>query len=103
MATENILMAAVAAGGDRQTLHEKIRRHSQAAAKVVKQDGLPNDLLTRLAADDAFHGIQFDDVMNPSRFVGPAPEQVDEFIREVIDPMRRKHPAACGLSGEVQV
>ena len=65
MATENILMAAVAAGGDRQDLHERIRRHSQAAAAVVKGEGGPNDLLDRLAADPAFARVDLRAVMEP--------------------------------------
>jgi len=91
MASENILMTAVAAGGDRQDLHERIRQHSQAAAATVKQLGGENDLLSRLAADEAFHGIDFSDVLEPSRFVGRAAEQVDEFLRDVLQPMRDRH------------
>ena len=88
MATENILMAAVQAGGDRQDLHEKIREHSQAAAAEVKQHGRPNDLFDRLAADEAFAGVDLEALMDPSQFVGRAPEQVDEFIRDIIEPIR---------------
>ena len=73
MATENILMAAVAAGGDRQDLHERIRRHSQAAAAVVKEQGGPNDLLERLAADPAFAKVDLAAALEPSQFVGRAP------------------------------
>ena len=70
MATENILMAAVAAGGDRQDLHERIRRHSQAAAAVVKQQGRPNDLLERLAADPAFAKVDLTAALDPRQFIG---------------------------------
>jgi adenylosuccinate lyase len=94
MATENILMAAVAAGGDRQDLHERIRRHSQAAGKVVKEEGRPNDLLERLAADPAFAKVNLSTVMDPAQYVGRAPQQVDEFLTEVIAPIR----ARCGAS-----
>jgi len=103
MATENILMAAVAAGGDRQDLHERIRRHSQAAAVVVKQEGGPNDLIQRLRADEAFAHVDLDAVLEPRRFVGRAPEQVDEFIAEVIEPIRAKYPRALGGGAEVEV
>ena len=103
MATENILMAAVAAGGDRQDLHERIRRHSQAAAAVVKQEGGRNDLMDRLADDEAFAGVDLRAALEPSRFVGRAPEQVDEFIAEVVNPIRAKYPEALGLEGQVNV
>ncbi len=91
MATENILMAAVSAGGDRQDLHERIRRHSQAAAAVVKEQAEPNDLLQRLAADPAFTKVDLEAEMEPSRFVGRAPQQVDEFLADVVAAIRAKY------------
>lgn len=91
MATENILMAAVAAGGDRQQLHERIRQHSQAAAAVVKGEGKPNDLMDRLRGDDAFAGADLEAAMEPSQFVGRAPEQVDQFIEQVVAPIRERY------------
>ncbi|MGQ9821958.1 MAG: adenylosuccinate lyase [Thermogutta sp.] len=91
MATENILMAAVAAGGDRQELHERIRRHSHAAAAAVKNDGKPNDLLERLRADPAFSAVDFSAELDPRRFLGRAPEQVDEFVAELVEPIRRQY------------
>ncbi|MGQ9606263.1 MAG: adenylosuccinate lyase [Thermogutta sp.] len=91
MATENILMAAVAAGGDRQELHERIRRHSHAAAAAVKNDGKPNDLLERLRADPAFSAVDFSAELDPRRFIGRAPEQVDEFVAELVEPIRRQY------------
>ncbi|HUT09679.1 MAG TPA: adenylosuccinate lyase [Thermoguttaceae bacterium] len=103
MATENVLMAAVAAGGDRQELHERIRRHSQAAATVVKQEGGRNDLLQRLADDEAFAGVDLDEILDPSRFIGRAPEQVDEFIAEVVEPIRKKYPDALDTAAKVDV
>jgi len=103
MATENILMAAVAGGGDRQELHERIRRHSQAAAAVVKEQGGENDLLARLAADEAFAAVDLAAALEPSKFVGRAPQQVDEFLAEVVEPMRAKYPGALSLAGEVNV
>jgi adenylosuccinate lyase len=103
MATENILMAAVAAGGDRQDLHERIRRHSQAAAAMVKQEGAPNDLLDRLAADPAFAKVDLDAALDPRKFVGRAPEQVDEFLAEVIEPILAKYSMAMLAGGEIRV
>jgi adenylosuccinate lyase len=84
-------MAAVKAGGDRQELHEKIRLHSQAAAAQVKKFGKPNDLIGRLRADVAFTKIDFEKVLDPAAYVGRAPQQVDEFIRGVVTPVRKKH------------
>lgn len=93
MATENIMMEAVQQrGGDRQDLHERIRQHSHAAGRVVKEEGQPNDLLQRLAADEAFAGLDFAAALDPKQYVGRAPEQVDEFIAEVVDPIRRRYP-----------
>jgi len=91
MATENILMAAVKAGGDRQELHEKIRLHSQAAAAQVKKFGRPNDLIGRLRADIAFAKIDFAEVLDPAAYIGRAPQQVDEFVRSVVTPVRKKY------------
>jgi adenylosuccinate lyase len=91
MATENILMAGVMAGGNRQQLHERIRQHSQAAAAQVKQFGKHNDLIDRLKADPAFKKVSFKKVLNPSKYIGRAPQQVDEFIRDVVTPIRRKY------------
>jgi adenylosuccinate lyase len=101
MATENILMAATAAGGDRQDLHERIRRHSQAAAAVVKQQGGKNDLLDRLKGDKAFAGIDLEAATDPNSLVGRSPEQVDEFLAEVVGPIRKQY--ASKLAGEVEV
>lgn len=92
LATEEILVAGVRAGGDRQDLHERIRRHSMAASAVVKQDGKPNDLIDRLKADPAFAGIDWSIVLDPARFVGRAPEQVDEFLAEHVEPALGRYP-----------
>jgi adenylosuccinate lyase len=100
MASENILMAAVAAGGDRQDLHERIRSHSMEAASVVKREGRPNDLLDRLAADDAFRNVNLEAATDPSRFTGRAATQVEEFVREVVDPIRER---LGGQSPEAEV
>jgi len=85
MATENIIMACVKAGGDRQDLHEAVRIHSVAAAKVMKEGG-ENDLLERIAGDEIFAAVrdQLDSLTNPADYVGRSPEQVDEFIDEVV-------------------
>ena len=103
MASENLLMAAVEAGGDRQELHGVIRRHSQAAAAVVKQEGKPNDLLARLAADGAFAKVNVTAAMDPAQFVGRAPEQVDEFLAKVVAPIRGKYAGAFAAAAEVRV
>jgi len=103
MATEEILMAGVQQGGDRQELHERIRRHSLAAAEQVKMQGRPNDLLERLRDDEAFAKIDFGNVMDPRRFVGRAPEQVDEFIRRVVAPIRERYRADLGQAVELKV
>jgi adenylosuccinate lyase len=91
MATENILMAAVKAGGHRQVIHEKIRQHSHEAAAQVKQLGEPNDLINRLKADAAFVKVDFQKVLNPKDYVGLAPHQVDNFIKQVATPAIRKY------------
>jgi adenylosuccinate lyase len=89
MATEELIVRAVRAGGDRQAAHEVIRRHSVAAARAVKDDGVPNDMLERLAADPSY-GVPIADLrdaIDPRRFIGRAPAQVDEFLDEVVDPL----------------
>ena len=103
MATENILMAAVQAGGDRQALHERIRQHSQAAAEQVKQHGRPNDLIERLKADEAFKGIDVDSLLDPGAFVGRAPQQVDEFIEAEVQPIRKRYRKALGRTADLSV
>ncbi len=89
MATENIIMACVQAGGDRQELHEAIRLHSMAAARKVKEEGGENDLLVRIRSDQTFAAIQpsLDSLLNPTKFIGRAPEQVEEFLAELVDPL----------------
>lgn len=89
MATENILMEAVKMGGDRQELHERIRVHSMAAAKKVKEDGEKNDLIDRICNDEMFklNKDEVQTIMEPSNFIGRSKEQVEEYIKEVIDPI----------------
>lgn len=103
MATENILMAAVAAGGDRQEVHECIRRHSHAAAAVVKQQGGANDLIERLAAEPLLAKVDVRAEIDPRRFIGRAAEQVDEFLERVVEPIRRRHADALDVDAEVRV
>ena len=104
MATENILMKSVKAGGDRQALHERLRVHSHAAAAHVKLEGGKNDLLERIKADPAFpiKAEEIDAVLDPALYVGRAPEQVDEFLSDVIDPILSRYPDAK-LVGELNV
>jgi len=93
MATEKILMACCKKGGDRQALHHAIREHSMDAGRVVKAEGKPNDLLERIRLDPLFSVVhnELDELVDPMLFVGRAPEQVDEFISEEIDPILAKH------------
>ena len=105
MATEEIIVRAVRAGGDRQATHETIRRHSIAAAGAVKDGAARNDMLERLAADPSL-GIGLDDlreVAAPERFVGRAPEQVDEFLEGVLEPALTGSAAAAHAEEEVRV
>jgi adenylosuccinate lyase len=92
MATENILMAAVAAGGDRQDLHERIRQHSHAAAAVVKEQGGENDLIDRLKQDKAFANVDLESTIDPAKLTGRSAEQVDEFLAGVVGPIRKRYP-----------
>ena len=105
MATEMILMDAVKAGGDRQELHERIRVHSMAAGKVVKEEGLENDLLKRIAEDAMFpmNMEQLKAIMSPINFVGRAPSQTVEFFEECIDPVLETEKEALGLHAEINV
>jgi adenylosuccinate lyase len=104
LATEEILMAGVAAGGDRQDLHEQVRLHSRTAAHAVKAEGLPNPLMELIAADPAFRAIKdsLPDLLQPSRFVGRSAEQVDAFVRDEIAP-RLEGVDLGGMAGEIRV
>lgn len=94
MATENILMAAVKKGGDRQALHERIRQHSLEAARRIKEEGQSNDLLERIARDSAFSLTEqeLDELTQPNRYIGRAPQQVESYIETVIDPFLDGNP-----------
>ena len=106
MASENILMDAVKAGGDRQALHERIREHSLAAGHRVKEEGLDNDLLERIAAEPAF-GLSKDAILrrlDPADYIGCCPEQVDRFLADFIQPVLDKYPQAlAGPGAEITV
>ena len=105
MATENIMMDAVKRGGDRQELHERIRTHSMEAGRMVKVEGKPNDLLERIAGDPAFGTTmeELQSIMNPRNFVGRAPEQVTEFLNEVIQPILDENKEVLGMTAEINV
>jgi adenylosuccinate lyase len=104
MATENILMACVRRGGDRQELHEVIRGHAQDAGAQVKQGG-DNDLLDRLANDPAIGmtRAEIDELLDMKEFVGRAPEQVTEFIANEVDPVLKRHESRVGVRSDVRV
>ena len=105
MATENIMMDAVKAGGDRQELHEKIRTLSMEAGRNVKEKGLDNNLLELIAADPAFN-LTLDELkktMDPSRYTGRAKEQVEEFLNEVIRPVLEENKEILGVKAEITV
>jgi adenylosuccinate lyase len=103
MATENVLMAAVARGGDRQALHEGIRQHSHAVTARLKEGAQANDLLDRLQADPAFAGVDFGPLRQPANFVGRAPRQVEEFLAEEVAPVRRRYAHLLGQRLDVTV
>ncbi len=91
LATEEILMAAVQVGGDRQQLHERIRLHSQEAAKQVKEQGLANDLIDRLKQDPQFAGVDLEETLESQRYIGRAPQQVDAFLENEIAIIRERY------------
>ena len=105
MATENIMMSAVKKGGDRQELHERLRMHSIAAAKVVKEEGLENDLIDRICADDSFMltRSEIDAILKPENFIGRSVEQVEEFISTAIAPILKENQSILGESAELSV
>ena len=105
MATENIMMDAVKAGGDRQELHERIRVHSMAAGRVVKEEGKPNDLLDRILADDKFGLTKeaIEDIMDPNKYIGRSIQQTEEFFAEYIDPILEKNKNSLGIQADIQV
>jgi adenylosuccinate lyase len=110
MATENILMACVKLGADRQDYHERIRLHAQEAGMRVKQQGLDNDLLDRLKADPAFQSkanggmlsaeLDWDAVLDPMNYIGRSVEQTERFIKEVVEPLREQYADAIAKLGD---
>ncbi len=105
MATENIMMDAVKAGGDRQELHEKIRTLSMEAGKTVKVEGKDNDLLERIAADPAFN-LTLEDLkktMDPSKYTGRSEVQVNAYLNNVINPLLEEHKDLLGMTAEINV
>jgi adenylosuccinate lyase len=103
MATEEILMAGVKAGGDRQKLHEKIRVYSHQAAEQVKTHGKSNDLIERLKDDEDFAAINLDGVLDAKKYIGRSSEQVDEFIAEIVQPIRKKYRKKINKKTELKV
>jgi len=103
MATEDILMAATTAGGDRQALHERIRIHSLAAAREVKEHGRPNDLLARLKGDPAFAKVRVDKLADPKAYTGMAADQVEEFLKDTVAPVLRRHKKTPRPGVEISV
>jgi adenylosuccinate lyase len=106
MATENIMMDAVKyRGADRQVLHEKIRQHSMAASRVIKEEGGENDLLERIAADEAF-GVTLEDlekILQPEKYTGRAKEQTEDFLKEEIAPILEKYTDLQDEKPEINV
>jgi adenylosuccinate lyase len=103
MATEEILMGAVAGGASRQDAHEVIRRHSIAAAEQVKLHGRSNDLMDRLRKEPAFKNVNLGEITSPSAFVGRSAEQVEEFVNAVVEPIRNRYAAVLGRAVELKV
>jgi adenylosuccinate lyase len=105
MASENIMMDAVKKGGDRQALHERIREHSLAAGKLVKEEGLDNDLIERICADPMFNISEADikDILKPELYIGRSANQVREFIDEKINPILTENKNLLGETAEISV
>ena len=105
MATENIMMDAVKKGGDRQELHERIRELSMEAGKRVKEEGLDNNLLSLIAQEPMFmtNEEELAEAMDPSRYVGCAPAQVERFLKEVIAPVLEENKELLGVKAEINV
>ena len=105
MATENIMMDAVKAGGDRQELHERIRELSMEAGRNVKEKGLDNNLLELIAADPAFNLSleELQKTMDPAKYVGRAPVQVEAYLNNVVNPMLEANKEILGVTAEINV
>ena len=103
MATEDLMLEAARRGGDRQALHEVIRTASMEAARRIKSEGAENDLLDRLKATPEFAEIPIDDLMDPARFIGRAPEQVDTFVAEEVEPIRARYAENLDSKADLRV
>jgi adenylosuccinate lyase len=104
MATENLIMAAVAAGADRQDVHERIRVHSHAVTARIKDGvGAPTELFDRLKAEPAFAAVNFDAETDPRKYVGRSPEQVTEFVEMEVEPVRQRYADRLGQRAELKV
>ena len=105
LASEALMMEAVKAGGDRQEVHEALRLHSREAARAIKEEGLPNTLRERLAADPAFAAVaeRIDSLLDPSRFVGRAPDQVEAFLKSEVEPLLERHRDLAAAQADVRV
>lgn len=99
------MMDAVKRGGDRQQLHERIREHSMAASRIVKEEGGKNDLLERIAGDPVF-GVtlpELNRLVSPEKYVGCAPRQTERFLSDVVDPVLEKYPDEGRRKPEISV
>ena len=104
MATENLMMAAVSAGADRQVIHEVVRQHSHVVtARVKAGTGPATELFDRLKADPAFAKVDFNAARDPRRFVGRSPEQVAEFLADHVEPIRKRYAGVLGMKAELHV
>jgi adenylosuccinate lyase len=106
MLTENLMMAAVSAGGNRQEVHEVVRKHSHAVTERIKKgEGSSSELLERLKVDGAFAEVDFAKVAGEgaSEFVGRSPQQVTEFVKEHVEPIRNSYASVLGMNAELQV
>ncbi|HQO43288.1 MAG TPA: adenylosuccinate lyase, partial [Bacillota bacterium] len=105
MATENILMEAVKAGGDRQELHEKIRQFSMEAGKRVKEEGLDNNLISLIEGDESFRlgKNKIQELLDAGNFIGRAPEQVEEFLAEHVYPLLEKNKDKLNITADLKV
>ena len=105
MATENIMMDAVKAGGNRQELHERIRELSMEAGKRIKQEGLENDLLERIAKEPMFHVTleELQEKLDPKKYTGRASQQTEEFLQDVIEPILQENTNLLGIKADIKV
>jgi adenylosuccinate lyase len=101
MATENLIMAAVAAGGDRQKAHKRIQEHSRDVTAEIRAGAGRNNLLDLLRKDELFSRVRFDEALDPANFVGRAPQQVEEFIADEVEPLLSRYPHLHNQSADI--